>query len=308
MKQNEVVLTICIPTYNRQSFLNKQLIFFKKQIELNLNILQRVKFIISDNASTDNTRSLLLSWDKNSVFFKYYSNEVNCGLAGNIAALLKHSTTGYVWFVSDDDELKDGIIEKVLDILDKFNPEFLFINYSSASNINKPGYSGAPGYHKDAKGVALKIFNEAYGSLVFMTSCVYKRENILELNNDLMSSWISVPLFYSFYSCSKGPIYIIGDPMVIFNSGNASYAGIIKVLKIKFEEYVKILERLVEFGYNRNEAYQVTKTFFKKQSHSHFLYNFVNFSKSAKYYKYYDLMTLLYLPINAFKYLFARNS
>lgn len=305
MKSEEIILTICIPTYNRMLFLKKQLDFFYKQLENKPNIQNQVKFIVSDNASTDNTLSMLETWDKKSLFFDHYSNEENYGLVGNIKVSLNRSTTEYVWFVSDDDELKEGIIEKVLDVLNNDFPEFLFINYSNG-NTRKIGYTGLGGLILDSKTTALNIYNESYGSLVFMTSCVYKRKNILELNNDSMSSWISVPLLYSFYSCAKGPMYIIKEPMVIFNPGNASYAGTKRVLKIKFEEYIKVLEKLEAFGYNRKEVLKTIKTFLKKQSHSHFLYNFVNPRNSVRLYKYYNLSTIVNFPVNIINYIFQK--
>lgn len=307
MNSKDRLLTICIPTYNRKDFLENQLNFFQKQIEQNKQILDTVSFIVSNNSSTDGTLLMLNTWDKHLKYFEHYTNELNVGLVGNIKASLDRATTKYVWFVSDDDQLKDGIIEKVLYALSNFNPEYLFLNYFVSKEQIKTGYSETSGYILNAKSTALEIFNESYGSLVFMTSSIYKRDNILELNNDIMSSWISVPLLYSFYSCSKGPMYIIGEPLVIFNPGNASYAGIKRVLKIKFEEYIKILERLVEFGYNKNEVCKTIKTFFKKQSHSHFLYNFVNIRKSIKYYKYYNFSTFLFFPVNTIKYLFTRR-
>ena len=303
MNVDKTFLTICIPTYNRKNYLEKQLVFFQKQVERNPIILQKVRFIISNNSSTDDTLLMLNSWDKRSMYFEHFTNDKNLGLVGNIRASLNRANTKYVWFISDDDQLKDGIIEKVIDALSMYNPEYLFINYSSANNLKKVGYTGNPGYQTDAKSTALDIFNETYGSLVFLTASVYKRDNLLEIYNDKMSSLLSGPLLYSFYSCSKGPIYIIGEPLIIFNPGNASYAGLKRVLKLKFEEYIKILERLVEFGYDRKEVYKTIKTFFRKQSHSHFLYNFVNFSKSIQYYKYYDLKTFFYLPINVVSYL-----
>ena len=307
MDSSDKILTVCLPTYNRSKFLQKQLNFFQQEIKNNHNLLNQVDFIVSDNASTDNTKLMVENWHKDGLFFNYYLNEKNLGIEGNIKASLNRSTTKYVWFVSDDDELREGVLEKVLDSLNNFQPEYLFINYAPANNLMDYGYIGKPGYFKDSMNMSLKIFNEQYGSLVFMTSSIYKRDNILELNNDIMSSWISVPLLYSFYSCSKGPMYIIGEPLVIFNPGNASYAGIKRVLKIKFEEYIKILERLVEFGYNKNEVCKTIKTFFKKQSHSHFLYNFVNIRKSIKYYKYYNFSTFLFFPVNTIKYLFTRR-
>jgi len=301
MSLNNKTLTICIPTYNRKFYLEKQLIFFQKQISNNKNILDQVHFIVSDNASTDDTQSMIEAFDKKSKFFDFYSNSKNLGLVGNIIASLNRSVTDYVWFVSDDDHLKDGIIELIIDAIHNNGPEFVFINYLTKS---KPSYKGANGLQADSKDVALEIFNQSYGSLVFMTACVYKRKNLEILSDNEMFTWLSAPLLYSFYSCSKSPIYIIGEPMITFSQGNASYAGLKRILKLKFEEYIPILESLPKLGYDHIKVSRSIKLFFKYQSHSHFLYNFISPFNSLKLYKYYNISTFFAIPLNIIKYLF----
>jgi len=301
MLENKKILTVCIPTFNRKMCLEKQLIFFQKQIAKSKKIQDQVQFIVSDNASTDDTKVIIDDFEKKDRFFDYYSNTTNLGLVGNIIASLNHSNTDYVWFVSDDDKLKDGIIELILDAICNNSPNFIFINYLSKS---KPGYKGLGGLRTDSKNVALEIFNQSYGSLVFMTACVYKRKNLEELRNNKMFSWLSAPLLYSFYSCSKGPIYIIGEPAIIFTPDNASYAGLKRVLKLKFEEYLPILESLPGFGFDYSRVLKSIRFFFKNQSHSHFLYNFINPLNSFKLYKHYNISTFFAIPSNIIKYLF----
>ncbi len=300
MSLNNKTLTICIPTFNRKTYLEKQISFFQKQISNNKKILDKVYFIVSDNASTDGTKSMIDSFDKKKIFFDFYSNSQNLGLVGNIIASLNRSETAYVWFVSDDDHLKDGIIELIIDAIHNNEPEFVFINYLSKSKL---GYKGAYGLQADSKNVALKIFNQSYGSLVFMTACVYKRKNLVELSKNEMFTWLSAPLLYSFYSCSKSPIFIIGEPMITFTPGNASYAGLKRILKLKFEEYIPILESLHKFSYEDTTILKAIKYFLTHQSHSHFLYNFINPINSFRLYKYYNIYTFLTIPLNMIKFL-----
>lgn len=300
MNTDNKKLTICIPTYNRAEYLKKQLSFFQKQIQTKKNILDSVRFIVSDNASTDETPEILKGMQIEYDFFEYDTNPSNLGLVGNIIALLNSSVTEYVWFVSDDDELKEGIIDEILNIIVKNeSPEFVFLNYSSNG---KKGFSGKSGYRLDSKNAASEIFRECYGSLVFMTSCVYKRKNLLELINNPMFNRLSAPMLYSFYSCSKGAIFITSSVWVKFRPGNASYAGFSRNLKLKFEEYIPILEQLPKFGFPNSEVKKTIQIFFKDQSHAHLLYNYINFSNSLHLYKYYSFKTLFKFPKNIINY------
>jgi glycosyltransferase involved in cell wall biosynthesis len=305
IRNNNKVLTICIPTYNRSEYIRNQLSFFHRQIQKNSNILNSVRFIISDNASTDETLEILKTLQNEYNFFEYTSNKLNLGLVGNIISLLNSANTKYVWFVSDDDIIKDGVIEEVINIISCNNaPEFIFVNYSFKG---KKGFNGNTGIRFDSKNAALEVYQQAYGSLVLISSCIYKKENIIELNTNLMFQWLSAPLLYSFYSCTKGPVYITKEDWIIFNSGNASYAGFIRILKLKFEEYVTILEYLPQIGYEKSSVMKTIQFFFENQSHAHFLYNFVDFFKSIRFYKYYKLKTFFKIPINFFFWFFAIN-
>jgi hypothetical protein len=96
---------------------------------------------------------------------------------------------------------------------------------------------------------------------------------------------------------------VFKEPQVLFNPGQASYAGFKRVSKLKFEEYIPILESLPVFGYNREKILESIKLFLKNQSHSHLLYNFLNPINSLKLYKYYNLDTFSKLPHNIISYL-----
>jgi glycosyltransferase involved in cell wall biosynthesis len=297
------ILTICIPTFNRIDFLKKQMLFFQSQINKNEKIIKKVTFIVADNASTDNTATFLSQFRKDNNFFEYIINPSNLGIIGNIGVLLNSSVSEYVWFVSDDDELKDGVVEEVIAIINQNNrPEFIFLN---AFVSGKKIFNGKSGCRSDSKEAALEVFQESYGSLVFITACVYKKRHLLDLSENKMFMWLSAPMLYSFYSCAKGPVFLSNDCWVYFNPDNASYAGLKQILKLKFEEYIVILESLVSFGYNEKSVKKTISVFFENQSHAHFLYNFINFKHSLTLYRHYSLKAMVKIPANIIS--FFRN-
>lgn len=300
MIENQIILTICLPTYNRENFIKNQIDFFESEVKIEPSILTNVRFIVGNNASTDNTTEVLAQLNKKNPFFEVIHNNENLGLVGNIINLLNHSYSEYVWFVSDDDILSKGILVEILNILKNHNQlEFVFLNFLLN---NKKAFTGKVGYRTDGKEAAMEIYRERYGALVFMTSCVYKRNNLLEIANSPMFGWLSGPLFYSLYSCSKNNIFITNKEWVSFTPNNGSYDSLGIVLKLKFEEYIPILEGIVDFGYSKHDVKRTIQNFFKKQSHAHFLYNFINLKKSIQYYKYYTVKTMIFSPLNLFSY------
>lgn len=297
----EKVLTICIPTYNRSELVKKQMEFFKNEVENDNSILKKVKFIVGDNASTDNTIQLVREVNQIHPFFDLISNKINLGLIGNVINLLNLSYTEYIWFVSDDDYLRKGIVLEVLNLIEKHKDlNFIFLNYE---NNGRNGYTGDTGFFENSKGTALKIFDEAYGSLVFLTSCIYRRDNLIEISDNYFYNKLSSPLFYSFYSCSKGNIFVTQKTWVVFRRGNASYKGIKNFLILKFDNYVPILENLTNYGYNKEDVIKSIKSFFIIQSHSYFLYFFVRPLRAFLLLKYISIKALIYFPKNILSYL-----
>ena len=293
-------LTICIPTYNRVDLLKKQLVFLKSEINQNKNLLNEIDFIICDNASSDETNVFLKNNEAENNFFKYYINSSNLGLIGNITKLLSLSNSDFVWFVSDDDELFKGVLDKALHIILNYdNLNYIFLNFTCNSQL---GFVSRDGLIKDSKTEAIKMFNESYGSLILISSCIYRRSNLMEIKNHKFSNQLSSPLLFSFYCCSKGNVFFSEKPWVCFRSGNASYAGLNRNLKLKFEEYVQILEVLVEFNYNKKEINDAIRNFLKTQSLSFLIYIFFNFSNSINLLtKYFTLFDILIFPISIIK-------
>ena len=58
--KNEILLSILIPTYNRAPYLNNLLNYLKKIYNLDYTY----EIVVSDNASTDNSREVIESFQK----------------------------------------------------------------------------------------------------------------------------------------------------------------------------------------------------------------------------------------------------
>jgi abequosyltransferase len=109
-----LILSICIPTYNRSFYLGQLL----NELFLQLNDFRdEVEICVSDNGSNDDTIEILESWKCKFENFKYSSNNSNLGPDLNYQKVVELSAGKFVWFFGSDDLPEVGAIESLLSIL-----------------------------------------------------------------------------------------------------------------------------------------------------------------------------------------------
>ena len=108
----EILLSICIPTYNRAHKLRLLL----ENIEECFDI-DSVEVCVSDNKSTDNTEDVIKEFSKKFINFKYQINIENKGMAFNWINVTKMATGRYISVVSDEDSFLANYSDKLFPIL-----------------------------------------------------------------------------------------------------------------------------------------------------------------------------------------------
>jgi hypothetical protein len=123
------LLTIAIPTFNRYNFLKANLSRLINEIKKN-NLKNEINIFVGNNGSTDKTLELINEFKKKYNFFSFYNNKKNLGYPANVFKIIKKSPKSqYLWLLSDDDFLKDGGLKKIVNYLEKYNPDVLYLNY-----------------------------------------------------------------------------------------------------------------------------------------------------------------------------------
>lgn len=117
------ILTVAIPTYNRSRTLEKIL----HQLHKEKN--QSFQIIVSDNDSSDNTEDMIKKIQKSMRNLRYNKNTENIGFSGNIIKLYELAKTRYVWFLSDDEIIFPGSIDKILKAIIKYQPVVALFNH-----------------------------------------------------------------------------------------------------------------------------------------------------------------------------------
>ena len=128
-----MLLSICIPTYNRpESLLNC----------LNSLVLQGRKnfeVCISDNCSKINIYQLIKPYKKK-LNIRFNKNGKNLGFALNVLKVSSMAKGDFIWFIGDDDLLVPNAIEKLSNLINKHKEcDFFWVNsfYLNAEYLNK---------------------------------------------------------------------------------------------------------------------------------------------------------------------------
>lgn len=225
------LLSICISTYNRANWL-----------ALNLQNLQRfipveqddVELLVCDNTSTDSTPEVVKPYLKR-CDFRYYRNPQNVGMLGNLRVTAHHARGRYIWIIGDDDLLKQGSVERVLDVLRKHSDlALVYLNYSysneddpqSIMNLNEFLTEStpivAPG--EDILGSVRRISAESENFFTAIYCLVFRRDHALRAYSQntegrpFSTMLTTIPTtYYVLNYMVDEPAYWIGDPQVVIN-------------------------------------------------------------------------------------------
>ena len=113
-----IVLSICIPTYNRVRYLKELLPSILDQADA-----EGVEVVVSDNASTDDTAEYLRTIKHPRL--RWWTNDVNIGGDRNFLKCVAEARGAYVWLFGDDDIMPAGAVGRVFDFLGRHNPALL---------------------------------------------------------------------------------------------------------------------------------------------------------------------------------------
>jgi glycosyltransferase involved in cell wall biosynthesis len=115
------LLSVCIPTFNRQDWLAKCLEAVLPQAEALPVGLAEV--VVSDNASSDGTWSYLQSLAARHPCLRIHRNPENKG-QGNFDSVVQAATGRYAWLMGDDDAPLSGALEHVVKLIQESPRDF----------------------------------------------------------------------------------------------------------------------------------------------------------------------------------------
>jgi len=168
------LLTIAIPTYNRSRYLRELLSVLEDQIAGE----SRIEFLVSDNASTDDTPSVIAEFQERGLKMRYLRNSKNIGADGNFLQCFELAGGKYFWLFGDDDILLPGSLSLLINKLASNTYDLVYINSFPLHELSS--FSEARGLSHVLDTSDARIFaSNVHIYLTFITGNIINKESAL---------------------------------------------------------------------------------------------------------------------------------
>jgi glycosyltransferase involved in cell wall biosynthesis len=185
------LLSISIPTYNRAKCLARLLAILQEQAAND----PRVEIIVSDNASTDNTREVAEDFLRRGMQFRYVRNPVNVGGDENIRRCYAMCGGKYAWVFGDDDVIAPGALGKILALLEGSEYDLIFLapyHFPGESDDFLPPPKLWPdAYNVTSDPVRLADLVDTHSDLMFISSVLINQERAKEVVQPDLTSYVA---------------------------------------------------------------------------------------------------------------------
>jgi glycosyltransferase involved in cell wall biosynthesis len=170
----EKILTICIPTYNRPSSLEKLLYVLLSQD------LSRSTILIADDSTNNEVLELINKKFRYHNNIRYVKNSKNLGFNSNIANLYKLSTTKYIWYLCDDETIFNDSVSNIIKVIDLYSPSIAVMNceWRDSFGTIRSAYRNREDCFTSELG---DDFVRAISRLTFLSICIF--EKIIDIDS-----------------------------------------------------------------------------------------------------------------------------
>ena len=217
-------LSIAIPTFNRALFVESCLSGLCTQIVDELTDFSLIEIVVSDNASTDDTRDKIdaICQKFPAISLRYFKNEENVGVDKNCHLAIDRAIGDFAWLFCDDDSLEPGAITRVVQsiINDSKDSSFLFVNYSVVVENKKTGSGCSTVQEVQIPGE--ELFEKTNFAVSFASSCVFNKFYWSKLSHAdyFDSKWYHMYCVREMLPGTKATV--IGTPLILMNGMSIS--------------------------------------------------------------------------------------
>lgn len=268
MKNDELLLSICIPTYNRSYWLGRCIEDCLSQID-QAGLGELVEVVISDNCSTDGTAEMIKKYDGRIVYSRN-SDNIRCHNFGKVVSL---ASGRFSWLMGDDDAPLPGAIKKMAEIIQADPSRDAYILSCVDTTLDDRAIRQLC-WLRDPQKTEYDLVrwvdrNECFGNLQSLAgiggliSCVVAKTIPFSRGFDCTREWIGNNGFphvaaLVHMSSVAGKFKWILDPMVKFRVGNddMSPTGIFDRILVDFESWQHLADNLFGVG-NKNGGYSL---------------------------------------------------
>jgi glycosyltransferase involved in cell wall biosynthesis len=193
-----MLVSICIPQFNRIQYLIRNLKTIEQQTYDNIEV------VVSDDCSTDSTEVEILSLSKTYRYPLVYNKfEVNQGYDRNFRRSIELASGDYCFVLGNDDTLfSNNAIESLVLFLKNYNyPDIGFCNYVEEMSPNKI-FRRASKTGLIGSGTELALMY--YSAFSFVSGIVYKKSTFQKFNTSIFDNSVYSQIAINFNMVMNG--------------------------------------------------------------------------------------------------------
>ena len=204
-------VTVIIPTYRRPVLLRRAIVSVLNQSYSNFTML------VSDNASGDETKAVVMELAASDQRIEYYSHSDNIGMVANFNSALRKVETPFFCFLSDDDVLLPDCLSVGMRCFSQY-PEAVFVSGSVIVMDNVGEIWNVPLHYWPRDGVFEPPAGLLYmttGNHPLITGTIFRKE-ALRIVGELDPSMVAFDLDYMLRLASTRPFAVSAHPCAVF--------------------------------------------------------------------------------------------
>lgn len=312
-----MLLSFCIPTYNRREYLEQNLNSIVKQIEA--DSINKIEICVSDNCSNDGTIDMLEEFKRKfkNINLRYYVNDKNIGPDLNYLQAVKIAKGKFCWFMGSDDMLNEGALKKILNIIQTSDHAVLLSNRYECDINMKPfkyvnwfkGNTKTEFFFRNDQ-VLVEYLNASKDIAClfsYLSSLVFKKslwDSIVFDNSYIGTAYSHAWILLSVIKKNKCSLIIINSPLILSRSDNDSFAihGSNKRIKLDFDGYYKIARDLY------SDNLEVFNSLLSVINRFHNFFRLLKIKSNSKINEWKDLYSVLKRNVYPDFYLFILNT
>lgn len=248
---NNILLSVCIPTYNRSGYLRRALESIAVQLADNEDLLNKVEVVVSDNCSTDDTAEAAKSFESKIKNLTYTKNATNVGFDMNSYNVVSKASGKYCWYLGDDDMIANGGIELMCKTIENDEYDFIGVN-------TKPEEDNKDYLNKKDLDIKTNIIVDEFNDYYFKGYCqggvsalAFNRQAWLNESNvnDFLQHWLYYETVLKILVSTKKKLVFI-DEKVVLTGQDCRWAENGTEL-FTFTNSNILLEKMIIFGFDK---------------------------------------------------------
>lgn len=255
MNQDRYILSLCIPTWNRAKFLKVSLDSLLAQYE-DENVKSYIELIISDNASSDETKDVVDCYVNKGLPIRYSCNIENIGADKNFIKCMQLATGKYILLLGDDDILMPGTLAFLIDLLKEREVGLVHFQKQDNASSDYEVFSDTDYY--------IKCISYYY---TYMSGNIFRKDIVSQINEEkyIGSYLLQMPYFIKSTLMGKENVMVYRD--IIKTGLDAGSNGGYNYYQVFVQNYLSIWR---EF-YKKQEISADLYKYLKKDTYENFV-------------------------------------